>query len=302
MGNAFTDLAGNALGSAVGNIEHGYLVVFDTGMVNPIKKEEAERLEANRPMVPINLAGLVDLTKLAEQLAAVTVYAQELAALMSALFPGLTIDEVKNKAKGVQVKKLKVQFNPSQVQINAIGSKLAYIQDTTAEKNKEGKTESAGYQQVPPRISVSIPIIIDEEDNTSAFASDSANILNASNVAQNLLNWGSGSKCQVKEETEAILSLLRNSFTRTVGFFWGSKMSYVGSLISAQATYTMFHRNGDPCRARINLQILTVERSISAGFRNQWINKYNKFRDMDRTVLSQWGENANAGNFFNLPF
>ena len=39
-------------------------------MVNPIKKEEAERLEANRPMVPINLAGLVDLAKLAEQLAA----------------------------------------------------------------------------------------------------------------------------------------------------------------------------------------------------------------------------------------
>ena len=80
-------------------------------------------------------------------------------------------------------------------------------------------------------------------------------------------------------------------------------MSYVGSLISAQATYTMFHRNGDPCRARINLRILTVERSIPAGFRNQWINKCHRFRDMDRTsVLSQWGENANAGSFFNLPF
>ena len=56
---------------------------------------------------------------------------------MSALFPGLTVDQVKNKAKGVQVKKLKVQFNPSQVQINAIGSKLAYIQDTTAEKKSK---------------------------------------------------------------------------------------------------------------------------------------------------------------------
>lgn len=301
MGNAFTDLAGNAFGSAIGNIEHGYLVVYDTGMVNPIKTEEAEKLAANKPLIP-NLAGLIDLTKLAEQLAAVALYAKELASLISALFPGMAIDQAKNAAKQVQVKKVKVQFNPSQIQINAIGSMLAYIQDTTAQKKKEGKTESVGYQEVPPRITVSIPIIIDEEDNTSAFASDSANLLNASNLAQNFLNLATGSKCKVKEETEAILSLLRNNSTRTVGFFWGSKMSYIGSLISAQATYTMFHRDGSPCRAKINLQILTVERSIPAGFRNQWIDKYNAFRDMDKTRLSQWGEGANLGNFFNMPF
>ena len=301
MGNAFTDLMGNAVGSAIGNIEHAYLVVFDTGAVRPIKTKESEKLNSKKSLVP-DITGLIDTAALAEKLGVMAQYATALASLLNALFPGMAIDEAKKAAKQVAVKRIKVQFNPQQIQVNAVGSKLALISDLTAKKKEEGKSESYGYQEVPPRITVSIPIIIDEEENTNAFASDSVNLLNASNLAQNFANLLAGSKCKVKEETEAILSLLRNNSTRTVGFYWGSKMSYVGSLISAQATYTMFHRNGDPCRARINLQILTVERSISAGFRNQWVDKYNTLKEMDKTTLSKWGEGANLGNIINLPF
>ena len=119
---------------------------------------------------------------------------------------------------------------------------------------------------------------------------------------QVFINFFTDSKCKVQEETEAILSLLRNSHTRYIGFFWGTKMCYIGSIISAQATYTMFHRDGSPCRSRINLQILTVENSIPAGFRNQWVDKYMAFRETDKNRLVRWGENGIAGNFVNIPF
>ena len=300
MGNAFTDLLGNAAGSAVGNIEHAYLVVFDTGMSRPIKTEEANKLDSKKPWIEV--PDLIDTSAIMEKLAVIAAYANSLAAMLSALFPQDAVDKADDAADNVAVKRVRVQFNPNRIQVNAVGSKMALISDLTAEKKKEGQTDNYGYQEVPPRITVSIPIIIDEEENTNAFASDSVNLLNTSNLAQNVLDLFSGSKCKVREETEAILSLLRNNSTRTVGFYWGSKMSYVGSLISAQATYTMFHRDGTPCRAEINLQILTVERSIPAGFRNQWITKYNAFKDGDKNSLAKWGEGANAGNFINLPF
>ena len=300
MGNAFTDLLGNAAGSLVGNIEHAYLVVFDTGRSREIKTEEANKLDSQKSLIEI--PEILDLSAITEKLAVIAMYANSLAAMLSALFPQDAVDKANDAASDVAVKRVKVQFNPNHVQVNAVGSKMALISDLTAEKKKEGKTDSYGYQEVPPRITVTIPIIIDEEENTEAFASDTVNLLNASNVAQSVLDFFSGSKCKVQEETEAILSLLRNNSTRTVGFYWGTKMSYVGSLISAQATYTMFHRDGTPCRAVINLQILTVESSIPAGFRNQWITKYNAFKDADKNSLSKWGESANVGNFINLPF
>jgi len=300
MGNAFTDLAGNAFGSAIGNIEHAYLVVFDTGRSRPIGTEEANRLDAKKSM--FEMPELLDVDSIAEKFAVVAEYANSLQSILSAIYPEEAVDAANRAGNDVAVKKIRVQFNPSHVQVNAVGSKMALISDLTVEKKKEGQNDNYGYQEVPPRITVSIPIIIDEEENTNAFAADSVNLLNTTNIAQNIFNAAAHSKCKVQQETEAILSLLRNNYTRTVGFYWGSKMSYVGSLISAQATYTMFHRDGTPCRAIINLQIITVERSIAAGFRNQWIDKYNEFKEIDKNRLAKWGERANLGNFINLPF
>lgn len=299
---AFSDLSANALNSAVGNIEHAYLVVFDTGANRPIKTAEAAKLAAKKPPVEIDLSSMVDLEALAEQVKVYAQYASAIVAVLSKLFQKATIDDLSKAAKDIQIKRIKVQFNPKTVQVNALGSKLAFVSGAAAEKGKEGNSSSYGYSEVPPRITVNIPIIIDEEDNTSAFASDTVNFGNLSNVGQNLLDMFTNTKCTVKEETEAILSLLRNPNTRTVGFYWGSKMSYIGSILSAQATYTMFHRNGDPCRAVINLQILTVEKSSAAGFRRQWEDKYSVFEKADKTSLSKWGEGANLGNVLNLPF
>ncbi|SFN83590.1 hypothetical protein SAMN05216351_101320 [Pseudobutyrivibrio sp. JW11] len=297
-----SDLLGGLAG-AVGNIEHAYLCVYDTGVRRDIQEEEAERLDAKKPLLKIELP--VDVAAVAEQLNAKLQYgmqtAKAAACLLDALFPLNAVDRVK-AAEGVAVKRIKVQFNPTQVRVNAVGSKLGLISDLTASKKEEGKSDNYGYQEIPPRITVNIPIFIDEEDNTSAFSSDSVNVLNASNLAQNALNFFTDSKCKVQEETEAILSLLRNSHTRYIGFFWGTKMCYIGSIISAQATYTMFHRDGSPCRSRINLQILTVENSIPAGFRNQWVDKYMAFRETDKNRLVRWGENGIAGNFVNIPF
>ena len=69
MGNAFTDLLGNAAGSAVGNIEHAYLVVFDTGMSRPIKTEEANKLDSKKPL--IEMPDLIDTSAIVEKLAVV---------------------------------------------------------------------------------------------------------------------------------------------------------------------------------------------------------------------------------------
>lgn len=297
---AFSDLSANILNSSVGNIEHAYLVVFDTGRSKPIATEEAEKLDSKKSM--FELPDLIDTAAIAEKLAVTVAYANTLKSMLSAIFPQKAIDEANKAGNEVAVKRLKVQFNPNHIRVDASGSKMGLKPDVTAKKKEEGSNDSYGYQTFPPRITVTIPIIIDEEENTEAFASDSVNLFNATNVAQSLKNYFSGSKCRVQEETEAILSLLRNNSTRTVGFYWGSKMSYVGALTSADANYTMFHRDGSPCRAVINLQILTVEKSIDAGFANQWVDKYNNFKEADKNSLAKWGEGANLGNILNLPF
>ena len=156
MDNAFGDLVGGAFGSAVGNVEHAYLVVFDTGRSRPIKTEEANKLDANKPM--IDIPDLIDTSAIMEKLAVIAAYANSLAAMLSALFPQDAVDKANDAASEVAVKKVRVQFNPNHIQVNAIGSKMAVMSDLTVERKKEGQTDSYGYQEVPPRITVSIPI------------------------------------------------------------------------------------------------------------------------------------------------
>ena len=52
----------------MGNIEHAYLCVYDTGTRREIKRQEAIRLNAKKPM--FNVPVPIDIYKLAEMLAA----------------------------------------------------------------------------------------------------------------------------------------------------------------------------------------------------------------------------------------
>ncbi len=61
-------------------------------------------------------------------------------------------------------------------------------------------------------------------------------------------------KQSVKEDVEGILSAVRNPLYKEVCFHWG-RLKFPGELISVSAEYVMFHSDGRPSRAYMDLSV-----------------------------------------------
>ena len=77
-------------------------------------------------------------------------------------------------------------------------------------------------------------------------------IANAANMVKDLK--GDRNAMSVQPEVEALLSALRNPFTRTVSFRWAD-FAFIGTLETVRATYTMFSPSGRPVRAKAMIRI-----------------------------------------------
>jgi len=190
----------------------------------------------------------------------------------------LPIGEYNPNAMGTVKKSMKVQFNPESISFQAIGGDGFQVMDfsgDTADKKTGGKSLSS--KKVDPRISVTIPLIFDAENNADAFLQDKL-IMSPTSIMKNLATAAAtlfgGAEFSVQKQVEGLVAVLRNEYTREITFTW-SEMSYSGLISGVDVQYTMFSPTGKPIRAKVNLSILCYDTTVKQGDMGQWADRYN---------------------------
>lgn len=119
-------------------------------------------------------------------------------------------------------KKLKVQFNPTSIELNASGGVANMGNGIAASK----KIEEPAVKECS-KIEFSVKLIFDR----SIYIDSS-----------------------VMPEVEGFLSILKNPYTRLIKFYWGN-LYYKGKLTSVDVEYTMFNAFGIPVRGTVNVKM-----------------------------------------------
>lgn len=152
------------------------------------------------------------------------------------------------------------------------------------------------------KLQLTVELIFDEMSTYDAFMWDkfTANILTSTLSASAITNTVNAVKdskkvFSVQPEVEALLSALRDQFTRTVSFRWAD-FTFIGSVETVRATYTMFSPSGRPIRAKVMLR-------ITHEMDPKMLQSFTASRDLlfgDNNVgnLTQW--NQNWQNLLNL--
>lgn len=190
----------------------------------------------------------------------------------------LPTSEYNPNAAGTIKKSMKVQFNPSTITIQAIGGGKSQITNFAGDTSDKGTgSKSISYSTLQPRITVTIPLIFDAENNADAFLQDKL-IMSPTSVLKNMATAAAtifgGVEFSVQKQVEGLVAVLRNEYTREITFSW-SEMSYKGLINGVNAQYTMFSPTGKPIRAVVNLTILCVDTTIKQGDMGQWEDRYN---------------------------
>lgn len=233
---AFTDVLKGAYQSFTGNIDTAVLVVDDYR--DMCKEVEEQSMLSGKSL----LQGIQSAVDTMESLRS---------AASQALSSGVSPDSV---AQFKKPKYFKVQFNPSELQLDsALVSEE--IQDAqTTDRSKTALRESVER----PSVTLSVTLYFDQFNKADAFRSTVLNPnLNAADIATNVATGIAklaGKTFSVQPQVEAILAALYNNYTRYITFCW-TDFSFTGYLVNASAQYTMFSTSGNPIRASVSLRI-----------------------------------------------
>ena len=210
----------------------------------------------------------------------------------------LPTGEYNPNAMGTVKKSMKVQFNPESISIHAIGGgsfQITNFSGDTADKKTGGKSLSS--EKADPRISVTIPLIFDAENNADAFLQDKL-IMSPTSIMKNLATAAAtlfgGAEFSVQKQVEGLVSVLRNEYTREITFTW-SEMSYSGLISGVDVQYTMFSPTGKPIRAKVNLSILCYDTTVKQGDMGQWADRYSScFRNPNIIKNAKAGQQVSS--------
>lgn len=167
------------------------------------------------------------------------------------------VDGRKTDISKAPSKKYKVQYNPTEITINA-GEPRG-----KSKKNKLYKTgtsrehKTAEYKTEQYSIRVTVPLKFDNSPEYEKYISAGAPI--------------NETQLSVQTETEAFIAMIRNPNIRYLIFSWGA-ICYEGELSSMSGQYTMFTKSGIPIRAELSLTIKCKD--INDG--RQWFGMYSK--------------------------
>ena len=155
------------------------------------------------------------------------------------------------------------------------------------------------------KLQLTVELIFDAMSTYDAFMWDkfSASILssgvnasaitNAANMMKDLT--GKRKVLSVQPEVEALLAALRDPFTRTISFRWAD-FTFIGSIETVRAAYTMFSPSGHPIRASMMMRIThEMDPNMLLNF---LASRELLFGDKDVGNLTQW--NQNWQNLINL--
>ena len=146
-----------------------------------------------------------------------------------------------------------VQYNPATISMQSVGGA---IEKYTAMGNDSPNSLVSMDKKTSTYLTVDL--IFEEVINSDAFGSTTmenggVNISNSVDMAKDMVANLSGD-VSVRTKVEGLISLLMLKRTRQIIFVWGN-MFFHGELLSVNANYTMFNKNGNPIRATASIQI-----------------------------------------------
>ncbi len=231
-----------ALASLTGNIETAVLVIHDY-------RERAKQMKASG----------MDTTAAQLQLSQ-----RRVAATQAALEIGAPPTYPSS-----QDRLLKVQFNPSELTLNA----------SAVPKNEEDATtgNSRTMAVEDPKLNLTTTLYFDDVDTYDAFMWDKftagLSVQGISNIAKGV-NEGMGNARvhSVQGRVESLVAVLRNPFTRTISFRWAD-FTFIGQLSTVRAKYTMFSPSGRPIRAAV---LLRLQHELDPTMLHGWYSDFDK--------------------------
>ena len=179
---------------------------------------------------------------------------------------------------GSRDKTLKVQFNPSQLTINA-SAIPASKQDASGAQSRSMAVEEA-------KLTLTVVLFFDEMDTYDAFMWDKftsgITAKGASNAVKGIKDVvGKQKPRTVQWQVESVISALRNPYTRLISFRWAD-FTFTGQLHAVQARYTMFSTSGRPIRAQM---LLRIQHEMNETMLHNWYRNFKEAFGGDSSSL-----------------
>ena len=256
-----------ALASLTGNVETALLVIHDY-------RQKAAQMSAG---VTGGLSTTQNLTSLNESRIRATVAALETGSPPT--YPGS------------QGRALRVQFNPSELTLNASAVPQSQ-QDGTTGRSRTMAVEDA-------KLALTVMLYFDDMDTYDAFMWDKftagMTAQGAANLAKMGMELGGGQKVHsIQGQVEALVAALRNPYTRLISFRWAD-FTFIGQLNTVRANYTMFSTSGRPIRAQV---LLRLQHEMDPNMLSGWYSSFEKAFGGDTSNLVKTEQNM--GNLLNL--
>ena len=192
---------------------------------------------------------------------------------------------------GSQDRALRVQFNPSELTLNASAVPQSQ-QDGTTGRSRTMAVEDA-------KLALTVRLYFDDMDPYDAFMWDKftagMTAQGAANLAKMGMELGGGQKVHsIQGQVEALVAALRNPYTRLISFRWAD-FTFIGQLNTVRANYTMFSTSGRPIRAQV---LLRLQHEMDPNMLSGWYSSFEKAFGGDTSNLVKTEQNM--GNLLNL--
>ena len=212
-----------ALTSATGNINKAYLLVRKEVILENNKNGKEVGLSAISGITALNAS-------LQNNLSNVTDMREKASSLIG-------IDSsIANSANEKGYLPIKVQYNPASITFSGL-------------KGHQGMDGHDGaYMEFnrPVETTMSMELIFDTMDIQKSFMLSQT----GKDIARGLLR----ENASVRPIVELLIAATVFTSTRWIGFAW-NKTLFWGELVSVNATYTMFDKEGEPVRAKVGIRI-----------------------------------------------
>lgn len=192
--------------------------------------------------------------------------------------------------RGSQDRMLRVQFNPSELTLNAMAPSVSK-KDGTSEESRTIAAED-------PKLNLTVVLYFDDMQPYDAFMWDkftaaltpegaAANIAGAVKAKKGVVH-------SVQGQVESLVAALRNPYTRTISFRWAD-FAFIGKLNTVRAKYTMFSPSGRPIRAEV---LLRIQHEMDPGMTHNWMESFDMAFGGDTSNLVK--QEQTTGNLLNL--
>ena len=187
--------------------------------------------------------------------------------------------------------KFSVQFNPSKLTMNASA--------VPKSKSDAASGRSRSIAAEDPKLTMTVVLMFDDMDTYDSFMwekyTSGLSAKGVANVAKGIMDVaGKGKVHSVQGEVEALISALRNPYTRSISFRWAN-FCFIGQLNAVQARYTMFSTTGRPVRAEV---LLRIQHEMDPVMLQSW------YKNFDTAFGGETGNLVTAGqqvtNLLNL--